>query len=233
MNFSKKASFLFGLLFCITSTIAANENKVITVTGRGRVTLPAEIAEIRFSVESEAKTAEEAHEKTASKSDSVIKLLKSRNVKYLKTEGIRLTPQIEYSKISSSGSNKEIRGYFSSNSVVCRITLSEAGKLLDDAVKAGANQISSIRFLAEPENDEKASLEALREASRDAKKKAETVLSALGLKYKDIIEIQTFDSGYDPSNQGAIRTSSKEGVQTPIEGGTLYREATVILRISY
>ncbi|EPG74387.1 PF04402 domain protein [Leptospira fainei serovar Hurstbridge str. BUT 6] len=79
----------------------------------------------------------------------------------------------------------------------------------------------------------KSSLHALQEAAIDARQKSEAVLSALGLKAKEIIEIQTDGGNQDPLSQQQLRVMAKESNNSPVEGGTLYREARVTLRISY
>ncbi|TGL52001.1 DUF541 domain-containing protein [Leptospira wolffii] len=221
------------LLFCLTllltiSPLFPENEKTLIVSGSSRVEIPAELVELKLRVDTEANTASEAHEKTAKKTASLVKFLKTQNLLSLQTESVELHPIYEYPKTGA----RQIRAYNAGNSVLVRAKIDQAGKLLDESIATGANQIAGIRFLASDSNSEKATHEALQSAAKDAKKKAEQVLSALGLKFKDIIEIQA-DSNAAPEIPVGYMDTARAKQSTPIEGGTIFREARVTLKISY
>ncbi|TGL60993.1 SIMPL domain-containing protein [Leptospira sarikeiensis] len=224
---------LFGCIFLfigLGSLASAEQEKILIVSGTAKVAVPAELVEIRIGIETESKTAEEAHGKTSSKSDSLVKYLKKQSLLSLQTEAIRLQTLYEYPK---SG-QRQIKGYVASNIILIRAKIESAGKLIDESIQNGANQILGIRLLATEINLEKASHEALQLAAKDARKKADTVLSALGLKFKDFVEIQVETQEISdpyPMTDGFQAMSGK--VATPIEAGNLFRESKIILKVSY
>ncbi len=120
----KKAIFSVTLLFLITNSLFAETERTLLITGFAKVGIPAELVEIRIGVETEAKTAEEAHEKTA---------------------------------------QRQIKSNVAFNTIVLRSKIEQSGKLIDDAIQSGANQILGIRLLPSETNSEKATLEAFSE----------------------------------------------------------------------
>ncbi|TGM97544.1 SIMPL domain-containing protein [Leptospira dzoumogneensis] len=223
---------LFGciLLFASVTSAFSEQEKVLIVSGFSKVAVPAELVEIRIGVETESKTAEEAHEKTSSKTDSLVKYLKKQSLLSLQTEAIRLQTIYEYPK--SGG--RQIKGYVASNTVLIRAKVEYAGKLIDESIQNGANQIIGIRLQATDANLEKASQEALQLAAKDARKKADIILSALGLKFKDFVEIRAdFQEISEPLPvMDGFQTMSAKSA-TPIEAGNLFREAKILLKVSY
>ncbi|TGK09306.1 DUF541 domain-containing protein [Leptospira selangorensis] len=223
---------LFGciLLFASLGSTFAEQEKVLIVSGFSKVAVPAELVEIRIGVETESKTAEEAHERTSSKTDTLVKYLKKQSLLSLQTEAIRLQTIYEYPK--SGG--RQIKGYVASNTVLIRAKVESAGKLIDESIQNGANQIIGIRLQATDANLEKASQEALQLAAKDARKKADIILSALGLKFKDFVEIRAdFQEISEPLPvMDGFQTMSAKSA-TPIEAGNLFREAKILLKVSY
>lgn len=223
---------LFGciLLFASLGSTFAEPEKILIVSGFSKVAVPAELVEIRIGVETESKTAEEAHEKTSSKTDILVKYLKKQSLLSLQTEAIRLQTIYEYPK--SGG--RQIKGYVASNTVLIRAKVESAGKLIDESIQNGANQIIGIRLQATDTNLEKASQEALQLAAKDARKKADIILSALGLKFKDFVEIRAdFQEISEPLPvMDGFQTMSAKSA-TPIEAGNLFREAKILLKVSY
>ncbi|MGJ4787564.1 DUF541 domain-containing protein [Leptospira koniambonensis] len=223
---------LFGciLLFASLGSVFAEQERVLIVSGFSKVAIPAELIEIRIGVETESKTAEEAHEKTSAKTDSLVKYLKKQSLLSLQTEAIRLQTIYEYPK---SGA-RQIKGYVASNTVLIRAKVESAGKLIDESIQNGANQIIGIRLQSTDANLEKASQEALQLAAKDARKKADIILSALGLKFKDFVEIRAdFQEISEPLPvMDGFQTMSAKSA-TPIEAGNLFREAKILLKVSY
>ncbi|PKA18043.1 SIMPL domain-containing protein [Leptospira haakeii] len=223
---------LFGciLLFASIGSTFAEPEKVLIVSGFSKVAVPAELVEIRIGIETESKTAEEAHERTSSKTDTLVKYLKKQSLLSLQTEVIRLQTIYEYPK--SGG--RQIKGYVASNTVLIRSKVESAGKLIDESIQNGANQIIGIRLQATDANLEKASQEALQLAAKDARKKADIILSALGLKFKDFVEIRAdFQEISEPLPvMDGFQTMSAKS-STPIEAGNLFREAKILLKVSY
>lgn len=158
------------------------EGKTITVSGTGIAASKPEIAIVYLSVITRDEGASNAQLLNAEKMNKVIEALKSFGVKEEQIETTRysLEPIYEY--------NENLRksvlvGYQCVNTI--KVTLEElnkVGKIIDVAVLAGVNEVSSITFSLKKETEEKLKLEALNKAVEDAKIKAETVAKAAGVK---------------------------------------------------
>lgn len=206
--------------------------RVLTVTGRGVEEIPATIAQVRLGVEVQGKTAAEVQQEAARRSDAVVKLLRSRAVEKLETTGISLNPIYSY-----ENNVQRLSGYAATNTVSFRLDAPNAGPLLDEAVKAGATRIDGISFVAADSAIATAQQQALREATQDAQKQAEAVLSALNLTKQEIVGIQ-INGAYAPppppiSYAALNERAADKAPSTPVIGGEQQVEASVTLQIRY
>jgi uncharacterized protein YggE len=227
----------FAVLVCVTFTqpVLAQEKqrmlRTLTVTGRGVETIPATLAQVVLGVEVQAKTAQEAQQEAARRSSAVVALLKTRNVEKLQTTGITLNPVYSY-----KDNIQRLTGYSASNTVSFRISTDKAGPLLDEAVKAGATQISGISFVATDEAIAQAQKQALREATQEAQQQADAVFGALGFQRKEVVSIQINGASAPPPPPRPMFRAEATKVadaSTPVEGGEQQVEASVTLEISY
>jgi len=155
--------------------------KTISVTGSGTASTKPEIAMITLSVITRSETASEAQRLNAERMNDVINALKEAGIKdnQITTLGYSLRPILEYDKDLK---RTVIIGYECVNTI--RVTLEEldkVGEIIDLAVSAGANEVSSIRFTLKPETMKELKLEALAKAIEDAKAKASTIAEAAGV----------------------------------------------------
>lgn len=229
--------------FCLTATLIAAtgldpviaqepRNKIVTVSGRGVVSIPTTQTLVRLGVEVQGKNAQEVQQEVAARSEVVMNLLKSRKVEKLQTTGISLNPTYSY-----QNNVQTLTGYIGNNSVSFRLKTQEAGSLLDDAVKAGATRIEGVSFVASDEDIAKAQQQALINATKEAQKQADTVLNSLNLKSKEVVNI-SINSMNTPVPQPLLFRSgniaeAKAPSVTPVVGGEQEVEASVTLQISY
>lgn len=228
-----------ALLICVICTLPTFAQqkermlRTLNVNGRGIETIPTTLSQVSLGVEVQGKTAQQVQQEAARRSEAVVALLKSRNVEKLQTTGITLNPIYSY-----TNNVQRITGYGASNVVSFRIPTDRAGTLLDEAVKAGATQISGISFMASDEAIAKARQQALTEATQDAQQQAQAVLSALGFQPKEVVGIEVNGaSSPPPPPRPLLRAESanlaSQDASTPVVGGEQQVEATVTLQISY
>lgn len=205
------------------------QTRTLSVTGQGTVSIPTSKSVVRLGIQAEGKTAVEVQEEVARRSSAVVELLRSRNVEKLETTGISLNPVYNY-----QNDRQLLTGYTATNTVSFRLDTAETGKLLDDAVKAGASRIDGISFVATDEAIERARLQVLQQATKDAQKQADAVLSALNLTRRGIVNI-SINSASAPMPQPLMRAASfqAESATTPVIGGEQEIRASVTLGISY
>lgn len=205
--------------------------RTLTVTGQGVETIPTSLSKVSLGVQVEGKVANVVQQEAARKSNAVVTLLKSRNVEKLETTGIRLNPTYSY-----KNNVRKIQGYEATNTVSFRVKTERAGKLLDEAIKAGATQINSVGFVATEEAITQARQEALKEATQEAQKQADAVFSSLGFTPKGIVNIQINNASMPEPvmYRRAVPTAAMaEAAPTPVVGGEQEVGASVTLRISY
>ena len=227
-------SLLVGLLtLTLTNPVLAQEKllRTLTVTGRGLEAIPTTKTQVQLGVEIQGKTATEVQVEVARRSSAVVEFLRSRQVEKLETTGIRLNPLYR----SENNKAPQIIGYSGTNTVSFRASTEQAGKLLDDAVQAGATRIDSVSFTASDEAIASAQKQALREATQDAQSQADAVLSTLNLTRKDIVSIQV--NGATPPSPMPVFTGKdvleSRLATSPIIGGEQEVQASVTLQVSY
>ena len=206
--------------------------RTITVTGQSSEKIPATLADVQLGVEAQGKTAQSVQQEVANRSAAVVALLKGRSVQNLKTTGINLSPQYSY-----NNGKQTLTGYQASNIVSFRVPTEQAGLIIDAAVQAGASRIDSVSFTASEQAISDAQKLALRKAAKSAQDQAASVLSALGLSPKEIVNIQLDNANAPapvpyPLAQKAME-SRVASAPTPVEGGDQSVQASVTLQISY
>lgn len=223
------AAGLLALAFMPVAIAQEAIVRTITVTGQGEETIPTTLTQVNLGVEVQADTADAAQRQAAQRAESVVSLLRSRNVQKLETTEIRLNPIYNY-----DGSTPRITGYTATNIVSFRLDTNEVGTLLDDAISAGATRIDNISFVATDAAIERAKQQALVEAAQDAQEQAAAVLSSLGFTAQEIISIQV--NGANPPMPVPLArfdASVAEAASTPVIGGEQDVQASITLQIRY
>jgi len=205
---------------------ASGSEGTISVTGRATVKAPPDTVSLTLGVEVQASEAGEASSRCASVMDRVVAALIGAGVPRdnIQTACMRLWPQYDYSEGGKGG----IVGYRASNQVRLSWTeLDKVGELIDRAVEAGANTVSGLSFsLADPEA---LYLEAVAEAVRDARVKAEALAAAAGVRVGAVKDMQLHP---DFGRQVDLYVSVREGYGAeapppPVEPGMVEIQVTV------
>ncbi len=204
------------------------EGRSITVTGQATIKATPDTATISLGVQAQAATAGEAMDGCSAAMTRVVNAVVNAGVPRdnVQTSNVSLYPQYDYGKEGSAG---KIVGYQASNQVsVTWSNLDKIGDLIDAAVKAGANNVAGISFTVA---DSRALyLEAIGEAVRDARAKADALAGAAGVKV-GVVRNMSLDSYLS----GPIIMRDEKvvgaGVATPIEPGRV--EMQVNVRVEY
>lgn len=206
--------------------------RTLTVKGQGVERIPTTLSKVSLGVQVRGKAANVVQQEAARKSNAVVTLLKSQNVEKLQTTGIRLNPVYSY-----KDNVRKTQGYEATNTVSFRVPTEKAGKLLDEAIKAGATQIDSVSFVATEEAIIQARQQALKEATQDAQKQADAVFSSLGFTAKEIVNIQVNNASMPQprmyQRSAVPNTAMADAAPTPVVGGEQEVGASVTLVVSY
>src|SRR5687768_718856 len=141
----------------------------ITVQGMAEVRIPSDRARLNFMVETQARTARDAAQQNADRMDRVVRALREAGgtTVTVETGGYELHPV--YTRPTREQPDvPTIEAYRAVNNVMVRADdLTRVGGLIDVAVTAGSNRITSLTF--EARNPEPARLEAVRQAVTKAR----------------------------------------------------------------
>ena len=214
-----------GTFASVTPAYAAEEIRPrINVTGEGVVYLAPDIATLQLGVLSEADTARDALSSNNKQMAAVIASMKEGGIaeKDLQTSGFSIQPRYVYDNPKQGEEQKPPRivGYTVSNNLSVKIRdLKKVGEVLDRSVTLGINNGGNIQF----GNDDpgEAISKARASAMKDAKDRAEVLLSAAGAKLGKIIEINESFSRPHPVPMAMERkmVGAAMADSVPIEGG--------------
>jgi uncharacterized protein len=198
----------------------------VTVNGDATVTSPPDEAVIVLTVENDAATAPEAMNATSVQSKQMLDRLKADGIpdSAIQTSSITVYPVRTYDPTTGK---ETLTGYRADNSV--NLTLHDAdtvAKALAAGVETGATLVSGPDWKLQ--DDSQAINEALKQAVANARKKAETLAAAEGMKLGEVLII----------NEGTVQTptpiysaagaaDSAKVVQPPVSSGNLDVTATV------
>lgn len=192
----------------------------VLVSGDSIVQAQPDTAVLSIAVVTQGKRALDAQQENATKSDAVIRALKTAAGAgaEIKTSGYSLQPM----RVYRQGQPPLITGYEARNSVTVILSdLTKVGSVIDAAATSGANDVGSISFTLR--KDRPARDQALADATREALSKAQVIAQALNGRIIRIVEVQ---------EEGTVRPrpvmeemvqmrAADAGASTPIEVGTL------------
>ena len=204
----------------------------ITVTGTGEAESAPDIAFVTVGVVTTGARAQDAAQANAALTTKVMDALKRLAIaeKDLQTSGYSVSPQYEQNP-QPRREGPRIIGYHVSNNVQAKVrNLANVGKVIDAALEAGANNVHGVSFGLDAR--EKAESDALANAVTEARRKAEVLARAAGLRVTGVVQIQE-GAGYRP--MPVMETAMFRGgapAQTPISPGELTISANVTVVFS-
>ena len=192
----------------------------ITVTGVGTVTSVPNEAEFSLAVQTKAATAREALAGNSGQMRHVLAALRSVGVdkRDVKTQDVSVS--------RSYGNDGQPDGYSARNSVSVKIHgLSRAGKVLDAASNAGADEVEGPSLSRSDQDALQA--KALRRAVADAARKARVLAGAAGVSLGAVTAITEGSSGGAQPYFAQAGAFLADKAAAPIEPGTQDVQASV------
>lgn len=188
----KKALLILGVLFMTMSN--AQEQKqvpMITVSGEGKVKVAPDQASISISIETKGTKAEDVKRENDKKMDAILKFIKKSNIptEDFQTQRVSLNPNYDYEKKKSN--------YVATQTVQILLKdLSKYDVLMEGLVNEGINRIDNVEFKSSKMIQLQS--EARKLAVKEAKAKAEDLVSVLGQKVGKAILISDNSQSYHP-----------------------------------
>jgi len=210
------------------ATVPAAQERTITVSGRGVVDREPDQAVIMLAVESSAATAEAAAQSNAETMERMIGALRRLGLERdrIRTISYQLHPEYARDPQPRGGEHEpRIVGYRAINMVQVTVDdIGRVGEIIDAAIAAGANRVTGLNF--QMRDPERARIDALALAVRNARVEAEALAAAFGETLGPVLSVSTTGM-IPPPMPVAMDRMVEMAARTPIEPGTVRVEATV------
>ena len=205
-------------------------DKTITVGGEGEASAAPDVAYVSVGVQTQAATAAEATADNSRRMTAVLDALRARGLgpRELQTSGLNVTPQYQRDRPDV------LTGYQATNMLTITVNdVERAGEILDATLAAGANRIGGLRFGIR--DTAPLRQQALDEAARSARARAEALAASLGVRIVGIGSV--VEEGVVVPRPPAMaseftaRAAAAPAPPTPVEGGEL--RVTARVRVTF
>ena len=206
------AVFLFftrPIVLAAQSNRVAPENKTIEIRATEKVTSPAEIAMVKIGFQNVAQSKDAVYEDNVRAANKIIQAFHVAGVppESIETDSVRLDRED-----TSQGVKPPSTRYTADQEWRIRVKASEAQKIVDIAVAAGANEVGGVEWnVANPEALE---AKAYAAALARAKRIAEQTASQTGVKLGEILSISNSVSPFALYNRALQTSAASLGVST-------------------
>ena len=164
------------------------KDNVITVQSTEEVKVVPDMAELVFSVTTQAADAKACQEQNSKDLDHVISFLKGTGIAEtsIQTSNYGLDPIYDWN------SGRTITGYEMNTTItVSDIPIDQAGTLISSSVEAGINSISQVTYLSSKYDE--TYQQALKNAIASAKVKAEAIAEAGGCTLGPVVHVEEYN----------------------------------------
>lgn len=207
---------------------AAPRPATIQVTGEAKVSQTPDRAYIEIGVTTQARDSEAAASQNASRLTAVVAGVKraAGPGAQLTTSQYSINPNYSYPRDGAP----TIMGYTAMNVISVRLDdLRSVSRVIDAATRSGSNTVQDIRFALRDEQAPRS--QALREAATNARRDAEALADALGLRVVRVVAVSEQSPEARPMPIYAQAGMAARAVATPIEAGTIDVNAAVTLTV--
>lgn len=232
--------FFFCLLFLYTklaepipltiNSIQTTKSNLFSVSGVGEATGIPNTAQISLGITKSAITVIDAQNQANSAMNKTIDDLKKLGIekKNIKTTNYSVNPDYEF-----LGGKQTIKGYTVTQSLEVRVEpIEKANSAIDLATSNGLNLIGGVTFVLDDPTREKLENEARIKAVEEAKKKAESLAKASGIKLGRIIDVQESLGGF-PRIQPLTLDAQKVGSTVSTELSPGENKVSLSITLSY
>lgn len=219
---------LSGVVVCISLPVLAATAQiasplavpVLSTSGQGEARVTPDRASVMVNIQSRAFSATAAASENASRTRSVLDAMGRLGLSkdQMSTEGYTVYPEMQYDK---TGGSPKVSGYVVTNTVRVETRRPEqAGAIVDAALGAGANLITSLSFYAS--SIDEARRQAIGLAVASARADAEAMAHAAGGAIGGLIELSTGGPTVPPRPMFDMSVRTKSMMQaepTPVNPG--------------
>jgi uncharacterized protein YggE len=222
-------------LLCVSQVNAEDNRSRLVMTGTGRVSAEPDIGYISVAVVSRHKDSTEATSANSKAMKQLQETLKALGIKANEMQTTEFdireeTRQVERVKGNQKTIDHEFVGFIITNQVQITVCdLKNMGKVLDAAVKDGANRVNRIHFGS---SKAKEHLEQARRAAvKDAIQKAKVIAEELGVALDEVIEVSEPTRYYGRPEAAYDRGEGRSMTEVPVAAGSM--EFTIQVNVSW
>ena len=224
-------------LGCPTGAEVCEEAEVST-SGTATVSVNPDKVSVTIGVETRGETAKEAAEANAELINKVIAALKGLGIAddQISTSWYSVNPVYEwrsppcieiYPQPPECAPKSEITGYSASNSVTVTLDADEdAGKVIDEAVAAGATNVNGAYFFVSAERQEEVRNSLIEEAIANARGRADKAAAAVEMQVTGVKSISLNDVSFP-----VFYKDFAEGASTPVLPGQ--QEVSMTVQVTF
>jgi len=200
------------------ATVGGEAPYTINVSGSGMASNTPDIADIQLGVETVNDDAAQAISESTTKMKAVLDAVKALGIEDKDIQTVNYNMWVEQIYDRESGMPTGQVRYHVTNQVSVRLRdLTQAGKLLENALAAGANNVGSITFGV---NDATELQKQARAAALvNARAKAEELAAGLGIRVGKVRQVSEYVSGNNPVPVVARDMGMGGGGEVPIATG--------------
>jgi len=207
------------------------DQRMLSVSGNVEKKVAPDKVDIVLSVETLNKSAQKSQSDNAVIAEKVKTALQSFDSfkAEVKTVSYSVNEEFEWNKMLEKS---ESVGYRTVNQIQVTLngdSISRAGTVIDAAVQAGANRVSSIAFGLSKDKELEVRKIALNEAASVAKTKAQSIAEGLGIRVGKVSSVSESSFYYVPNyiNSDFAKAEMSGSAQTPITAGDVSVSASV------
>lgn len=227
--FAILAICLVALSACTFTTDSNTNENTINVQGNSELKFQPDEAEVSIGVTVLKPTAKEAQEEANKVINSIIDNLRYKGFteKDIQTEQISL-----YEDFSWSEKGRESLGWRATQNLVVKSSdMTKVGDIIDAATQGGANQINNINFGLSEAKEQEYKAQALSEATKSAKGKAEIIADSLDVQLNELKSVSESNYYYTPYRYDMMAGASMDKAME--ESATILpQEVTISAQVS-
>lgn len=196
------STLIVGMALALPAQAA---ERLVTVTGEATVSVAPDSAVIRIGVTSIGKNAREASDANAKKMTVVLAAIRDSGIaeRDIQTSRLSLQPQYDPNKAGPA----RLLGFQVTNQLTVKIRdIEKLPSILDNAIGAGANEMSGIEFVVSEQS--KLLDQARDEAVADARRKAALYAETAGGKLGKVVSITEEGASAPPRPIAALRAGA-------------------------
>ncbi len=209
---------------------STNPEHTIAVSGQGKVTVVPDMATVSLGVTTERPTAKAAREAAAEQMTKIVAALKALGIgdEDIATSNVSLNPTYDY----PANAQPTIRGYQLQNTVTVTVNnIDQVSDVIDNSVQAGANTVNGVSF--DVKDRAAAEAKAREAAVKDARAKADTIASGLGVSITGVASVaeQVQTPIWYGGMMAAPAAGAADSAQTPVMPGST--DVTITVQVSF